>query len=115
MLALDTTALFVTSADEFYQFYLMGSNDVAFGNGNVELLCAWDFGSASSNRMVTTILGATPTIPPTTRAGAMLAKPFTNMTYDRYVFRYLKLYLVTGGTTPSITCSAWIVPTELKL
>jgi hypothetical protein len=115
MLALDITALFGTSADEYYQFYLMGSNDANWGNGNVELLTAWDYSFASSTRMVPTILGVTPTIPPVTRAGALRAQPFTNMTFDRYVFQYLKLYLVTGGTTPSVTCSAWIVPMEMKL
>jgi hypothetical protein len=115
MLAIDVTALFITTADEFYQFYLMGSNDAAFGNGNVENLMDFDIASASSNRMVTTIMGASPGIPPATRAGALIAKPFTNYTYDRYVFQYLKLYLVTGGTTPSVTLSAWIVPMEMRL
>jgi hypothetical protein len=115
MLAVDATALDLTSGDEFYQFYTLGSNDVAFGNGNVENLMDFDIAAASAGRMVPTIMGASPGIPPTTRAGTLIAKPFTNYTYDRYVFRYLKFYLVTGGTTPSITLSAWIVPTELKL
>lgn len=115
MLAVDITAIAFGSSDEYYRFFLMGSNDAAFGNGNVEMLMAFDFANASANRFVATILGATPGIPPATRAGALIAKPFTNYTYDRYVFQYLQLYMVTAGTSPSVTLSAWIVPTEMKL
>ncbi len=115
LLALDITAAYVTSTDEYYQFFLMGSNDSGWTSGNIDLLAAWDIGSAASNRIVATILGASPTIPPAGRAGALKALPFTNMNYGGYVFDYLKLYLVTGGTTPSITLSAWIVPFEMKI
>lgn len=115
MLALDITAIAFGSSDESYRFFLMGSNDAAFGNGNVELLEAFDFANASANRFVATILGASPGIPPATRAGALIAKPFTNYTYDRYVFQYLQLYCVIAGTSPSITLSAWIVPVEMRL
>lgn len=115
LLALDITAMDVSSTNETYAFYLMGSNDVNWGNGNVELLCARDFAAASAGRLVPTILGASPTIPPAGRAGALCAMPFTNMTYGGFVFQYLKLYAVLGGTTPSITLSAWVVPTDMKL
>ncbi len=115
LLALDITAWATGSANEYYQFYLMGSNDPDFGNGNVELLTAWDIAAASANRMVPTILGPSPTIPPAGRAGALRALPFTTYTYGGYVFQYLQLYCVMGGTDPSITLSAWLVPFELRV
>lgn len=107
MLAMDITALKVSAGDETYRLMLAGSNDSAFGNGNVENLLFHDFAAASSGRIVATILGASPTIPPTNLGGTILQIPFTNL-MQRIVYRYLKLYAVLGGTSPSVTLSAWI-------
>lgn len=113
-LALDLTAMYVTSGDEYYRFILMGSNDVNWANGNICTLAFAEFNSASSNALVTTITGAFPTVPPTGHGGWVRAVPFTNNIGGGYVFQYMKLYLVTAGTSPSTTLSAWIVPGEMK-
>lgn len=110
-LALDITAIDMSSGDETYKIHLFGSNDSAFGNGNVELLAMHDFAAAVAGRQVATILGISPTIPPTNLSGTVMALPFCNL-MQRIVYRYLKLYAVIGGTTPSITLSAWLSPLE---
>jgi hypothetical protein len=107
MWVLDITALDFSSADETYKLHLVASNDVAFGNGNVELLAFHDFAAVTAGRQVATIFGATPTIPPTGTAGTILQLPFTNL-MQRIVYRYLRCYLVVGGTTPSITVTSWL-------
>lgn len=113
-LAVDITAIDVSSGNEAYSIYLFGSNDVNWGNGNVENLGGFDMAAASAGRVVPTILGISPTIPPVGRGGWVRAFPFTNYTGGGFVFQYLRCYLVAGGTTPSITLSAWIVPAEMK-
>ncbi|MCK1718868.1 hypothetical protein [Bradyrhizobium sp. 141] len=114
MLALDITALDVASGDETYKICLFGSNDNAFGNGNVDMLAFHDFAAASAGRQVATILAPSPTIPPTGRAGSIIAIPFTNV-MQGFVYKYAKLYGVLGGTSPSITMTAWITPIEMKV
>lgn len=114
MLALDITALDVSSANETYQLSLLGSNDSAFGNGNVDLLAFHDFAAATAGRIIPTLLAASPAVPPTNLAGSLIAIPFTNF-MQGFVYRYLKLDAVLGGTTPSITLSAWISPIEMKV
>lgn len=104
---LDISAIDFTSGNETYQLCLFGSNDAAFGNGNVELLEFYDFAAASAGRVVATILGASPTVPPTGLAGMLQQRPFTNQSC-RIIYRYLKCYAQLGGTTPSITVSSWI-------
>jgi hypothetical protein len=103
----DITAIDMTSGDETYKLHLFGSQDVAFGNGNVELLAFHDLAAAVAGRQVATILGISPTIPPAGLAGTILQIPFTNL-MQRIVYRYLRAYLVAGGTTPSITLTSWI-------
>lgn len=110
-LAFDVTALDQTTGDETYKVFLFGSNDSAFGNGNVENLGCYDWG-ASANRIVATILGSNATVPPTGLAGEIDALFFTNLRQSK-VYRYLKCYAVLAGTTPSITLSAWIVPIQI--
>lgn len=107
MWVLDITAIDFTSADETYGLALLGSNDAAFGNGNVELLAYHDFAAVAAGRVIATLLGATPTIPPVNLAGSILQIPFTTL-MQRIVYRYLKCRAIIGGTTPSITISSWI-------
>jgi len=104
---MDITAIDVSSNDESYKVHLFGSNDVAFGNGNVELLAFHDFAAVTAGRQVATILGATPTIPPTGLGGTIVQLPATNL-MQRIYYRYLRMYLVAAGTTPSITLTSWI-------
>lgn len=110
-LAFDVTLLDQTTGDETYKLFLFGSNDVAFGNGNVENLGQYDWG-ASANRVVATILGANTTVPPANAAGELDALFFTNLRQG-IVYRYVKCYAVLAGTTPIITLSAWIVPIQV--
>lgn len=114
MLALLISAIDISSGDETYKFNLFGSNDSAFGNGNVDLLAFHDFSAATAGRQVATILAPSPAIPPTGRAGSFIYLPFTNL-MQGFVYRYAKLYCVAGGTTPSVTLSAWISPIEMKV
>lgn len=107
MWCFDITAIDMASVDEVYKFALLGSNDVAFGNGNVELLAFHDLAATAALRQIATILGPTPTIPPTGLAGTLFKIPFVNLR-QRIVYRYLRSYVVIAGTTPSVTVTAWI-------
>jgi hypothetical protein len=106
ILTMDITACDFSSGDESYKLCLFGSNDVAFGNGNVELLAFHDLAAVTAGRQVATILGASPTIPPTNLGGTILQLPSSNL-MQRIYYRYLRLYGVLAGTTPSITMTAW--------
>lgn len=114
MLALDISVLKVSAGNETYQLALFGSNDNAFGNGNVDLLAFHDFASVTAGRIVPTILAPSPVVPPTNLAAQIMALPFTNF-MQGFVYRYLKLYATIAGTLPSITLSAWVSPIEMKI
>jgi hypothetical protein len=106
---MDITAIDFVTTDEFNRMFLMGSNDVAFGAGNVEILAMHDFAALAANRIIagTANTGATPAIPPVGLGGAIVQLPATNL-MQRIYYRYLKMYMVAGGTTPSITLTSWI-------
>lgn len=101
------SAIDVSSGDETYGLALLGSNDVAFGNGNVELLAYHDLAAASSGRLIATLLGVTPAIPPTGAAGSRIQLPASNM-MQGILYRYVRARAIIGGTTPSITLRSWI-------
>ena len=114
MAALDITAMDFASGDEAYKVSVLGSNDVAFGNGNVELLAFHDFAAAPAVRQIANLLGASPAVPPVGLAGTVIAIPFTNL-MQRIVYRYIRMHVVISGTTPTTTMSAWISPIEMRL
>lgn len=103
---LDITQLDETTTDEVYKIGLIGSNDVAFGAGNVELLAFHDFALAA-NRVFPAILGTSPAVPPANLAGTIVQIPATNI-MQRIIYRYLKLYTSLAGTTPILVFSSWI-------
>jgi hypothetical protein len=106
--AINITAMDQTTGDESYTFHLLGSNDVAWANGNVEILQSQNFGGASG-RLFATIPGATPA-PGATAYGPVGTRdqfPFVNMK-SGIVYRYLRCYAVIGGTSPSVTANTWI-------
>src|SRR5262245_9915724 len=105
--SVDITNIDVASADESYRFFLLASNDSAFGNGNVEELAMQDVAAASAGRIIPTILGASPAIPPTGAAGTILRVPFTTVR-QRIVYRYVRGYVVIAGTTPTVTFTSWL-------
>jgi hypothetical protein len=98
---LNVTAVDFSSGDETYKLHLLGSNDVAFGNGNVELLAFHDLAAASAGRQIATLLG------PSLAAPTRIYRPFTNLSQG-ILFRYVRMRLVAAGTTPSITLVAWL-------
>jgi len=110
---LDITTLDETTTDETYQIFLVASNDAAFGNGNCELLAMHDFGLAA-NRIIATVLGTTPAIPPVNLAGTIIQIPATNL-MQRIYYRYLKLYTKLAGTTPILTFTSWISRAEIDI
>jgi hypothetical protein len=110
IMALDITNLKVSAGNEQYGVYLLGSNDPAWGNGNVEILAKHDFGV----RDIATIIGATPAIPPSGAAGTLVYIPFLNL-MQRIVYRYLRGYVVIAGTAPTMTFRSWVAPLEMKI
>ncbi len=108
------TAANFGTADESYTFRLLGSNDVAFGNGNVELLAMHDIAATAALRNLTAVLGATPTIPPTNLAGTLFQMPFSNL-MQRIYYRYLRAHMVAVGTGPSVTCTSWISRAQIDV
>ena len=108
-----TAATFAT-ADESYTFRLLGSNDVNFANGNVELLAMHDIAATAALRNLTAVLGATPTIPPTNLAGTLFQFPATNL-MQRIYYRWLKVHMVAVGTGPSVSCTSWISRAEIDI
>jgi hypothetical protein len=103
----DITAVNMVTTDEFYRFALLGSNDGAFGNGNVELLDFFDIAALTANRQISTILGASPAIPPSGRAGTLFQRLVSNLQQE-ILYRYVKAYVVVGGTSPSVTVTSWL-------
>jgi hypothetical protein len=61
---LNITAM-VLSSDQSYRFHLLGSNDVNFANGNVDLLGFVDFAAVTAGRLIPTLMG--PSLPAPTR------------------------------------------------
>ena len=104
---LDLTTMKVSAGDETYRLMLLGSNDAAFGNGNVELLGIQDFAAASAGRLLPTVSPPSDAVPTPGRSGSRFIMPATNQR-GIYVFRYLQLYLQAGGTAPSISLAAWL-------
>jgi hypothetical protein len=100
---LNVSALDFANADETYRLCLCGSNDAAFGNGNVDLLAFQDFAAVSAGRIVPTVMGPSLSVAPFTNF-----IPFVNLKQGRLIYRYVRLHLTVGGTTPSITFMSWL-------
>jgi hypothetical protein len=106
---LNVTAMDLSSVDETYRFFLLGSNDIAFGNGNVELLAAHDFAAATAGRFIPTLMGASPSNVPWTQV-----IPFTNL-MQKITYRFLRAQVVITGTTPSVTVMSWVTSLGINL
>lgn len=106
-LVCDISVLKMSATDETYLLALLGSNDAAFGNGNVDTLAMHDFAAVTAGRVIPTISAATPAVPITNRSSTRYVLPFSNF-MGAFVFRYLQLRAVLGGTSPSITIAAWL-------
>jgi len=107
--AINVTAVNMGSSNEFYGLWLLGSNDVNFANGNTEVLAQFDLAATAALRTLATVCAASPTIPEDATAGTLFVKAWINQVAD-YVFQYMQLYVLVGGTSPSITFSSWVAP-----
>lgn len=111
--AISFSALKVSATDEVYKFALIGSNDVAFGNANCELLAFHDYAGLAANRVVATKtapVGATGVvIPDPGSAGSCDVFPFYNYV-NGSTYRYVSLYVQIAGTSPTCTFISWITP-----
>ena len=108
---LDVSALSGTTPS--FQFHVFGSNDPAFGNGNVEDLYEFDL-AVTGSRLVATIIGASIAVPDLSRAGTLIIKPGWNYGAGQLTYQYLRLYAVLAGTTPSLTVTSWFAPVEYR-
>jgi hypothetical protein len=97
----NATVLDFANGDETYRIHLIASNDVNFNAGNVDLLGFVDFAAAPAGRIIATTMGAS--LPAPTR----IYQPFCNLRQG-ILYRYAKLRLTVGGTTPSITLTSWL-------
>lgn len=96
-LVVDVTALDVTTGDEAYSLMLEGSPDAAFGtSGNIRVMAELRVGGAT----FTTPNGAADGV-------GRFAIPFRNER-NGTLYRYVRLYTLIAGTTPSITFSAFL-------
>lgn len=106
-LVLDISNMKISTTDETYFFYLLGSNDASWTSGNVETICAKDFAGLAANRAVPTICPASYAVPATGRSSTRWALPFTNE-IGTFVFRYLQLRVIIGGTSPTVSLSSFV-------
>lgn len=103
---IDITAIDIASGNETYRFSLVGSNDPAFGSGTVVCLAQIEVGKGASLSFQN---GKDfPTVPAS--SGLRLELGFTNEQAN-VKLQYGKLWMDTGGTTPSITFKAFIAVT----
>lgn len=105
--AIDLSSLKVSAGNEVYQLALLGSNDPAWGNDNCELLAFHDWAAAPAGRLVPIVCGASPVVPAPSQFIRRYAIPFTNLLGD-FQLRYVRAYLIAGGTSPSVKLTSWI-------
>lgn len=97
-IVIDVTAMDITSTNEIYDIVLQGSPDAAFGTaGNIVELATLSLGAKGPKR---TDCDKDDVI------GRYLL-PFVNW-YAGTHYRYLRLYVAIGGTTPSINFTAFM-------
>lgn len=99
-LVVDVTAIDVSSGNETYKLLLLVSNDPGFGAGAVEQAAGVMLGKGASRdgiNMKDSVTGR-------------IELGFTNQ-IEGNIYQYAKLYLVIGGTTPSINLAAFIAVT----
>jgi hypothetical protein len=93
---LDVTAIDISSTNETYKFLVNVSNDPAFGAGNVVNAGAIELGYLASTDVVN---GASSV---TGRYEVMFTNNIAGSIYE-----YAQVYLIAGGTTPSISVSGF--------
>ena len=97
-LVINYSGLDVVTGDEAYTFMLEGSPDATFGTaGNITVCAMQRIGGAT---------GATPVGTADPAAGTITI-PFRNER-NGVVYRYLRLYTLVAGTSPSIVFTAFL-------
>lgn len=94
---LDVTALKISAGNETYKMIALGSNDPNFGVGNNVMLGEIEIGkgvSLDGVNMADSVVGRYELMFTTNVAGSL--------------YEYVALYLVLGGTSPSISLSAFL-------
>lgn len=93
---IDVTAIDISSGNETYKLMLLGSNDPAMGTGNV-CLGEMTLGKGTSIdgiNMADSVIGRYELMFCTNVAGSL--------------YEFIALYLIAGGTTPSVTIEAFV-------
>ena len=105
-------AITTTNTNDVYTLTLQGSNDPAFGTGNVQNLGSMDFGNTTAR-----LGGALTTAAPLGSssfgqepAGCMFELGFTNEQND-VMLQFLRLHATIAGTAASIQFSAFVAVT----
>lgn len=98
VLVLDITAVDISSGSETYQIDIMGSNDPNFAAAAPVCLGGIQFGKGASLR------GA---VAQKDSVIGRIELGFTNNLAGS-IYQFLKVYLTTGGTTPSVNISAFV-------
>lgn len=106
---IDVSAADVSSANETYKMFLLGSNDAAFANGNIDILGMYDIAATAALRDLPTIAAANPAVPDGGLTASSFVIPMSNQR-DQFVFEFINMYVLIAGTTPSITLSSWVAP-----
>jgi len=100
---IDFTARKQTGTEE-YTIYLLGSNDPAFGAGNIEMLSIQDFGAARVAVQPSAVnCGASPAV----NSGETNYIAILNFK-SGIVYRYIRAWIDVAGTTPSATVNSWL-------
>ena len=99
----DVTAIDISSGNETYRLCVVGSNDPNFGSGKVNCLGEMEIGKGASLGFVNG--QDAPTVPAI--GGLRYEIPFSSEQAN-VKYEFVKLYLVLGGTTPSITFKAFV-------
>ena len=108
LLALNLSNAKVSTGDEKYAFYLLGSNDPAFGNGNNEILVTHDIAATAALRLLATICAVSPAVPPPGLSASRIVEAVAEHNVSEHTFEYQQLYVLIAGTTPTVTFSAWL-------
>lgn len=93
---IDISAIDIASNDETYRFQIIGSNTAAFASSTAEL--------------ASIAVGKGSSLTPNTQANAAAGRIELFFTTERLNTKYefIKLYLDVGGTTPSVTYTAFV-------
>ena len=95
---IDVTTIKTSSSNETYKFLINASNDPAFGSGNVVNVGAIELGFGGS----TDVVNGTTSV----RPGRYEVFFCTNVAGSLY--EYLQVYLVVGGSSPSIVYDGFV-------